>query len=436
MREPVSREPARRDTRRGAWLGIYDAPLLRDWLFYWTLFWAAFIGYAIATTSGDPDRQSSLPIWLDVLFAASLGALVFGIFPAYLRRVLRTLIRHITKTRAPRFSDHRIPGPEKEPARKSDGGSTEDHQEEEKSLRQPAKTLRAIREDSILPAQRSHVVQRFPRVDDDAVGDRVRSHHPYPVARAARAIQVTAEPRERYEAVLKAAEVTCVTLGSTAAAWACKEGFVHDAVAQLQKVLLTRGASQGHWLEVAEAIERPMAQSSTAIPGMADYLRKRKGGAGVTANLKKLISERNRWTHGAGPCTSEEYIERLGDLSPLIEEVLQRLTFFGSSPWVYIKDSRLRRREKDFSIDAYRAMGDHPDFDLTTFYANEPLADNNFYIMTPQGPIDLAPLIVMRPCPTCHQLGRTQTGTTQPRVSCSRLSTEATCSTTNYWFRK
>lgn len=48
-------------------------------------------------------------------------------------------------------------------------------------------------------------------------------------------------------------------------------------------------------------------------------------------------------------------------------------------------------------------MGDHPDFDVMSFYADQPLADDNFYLMTKQEPIDLTPLVVIRPCPTCHQ---------------------------------
>jgi hypothetical protein len=44
------------------------------------------------------------------------------------------------------------------------------------------------------------------------------------------------------------------------------------------------------------------------------------------------------------------------------------------------------------------AMGDHPEFERTTFVSGMPLADDTFYALTPTGALDLTPFIVMRYC--------------------------------------
>lgn len=340
MREPASQEPARRNKRPGAWLGLYDAPILRDWLFYWTLFWAAFIGYAIAATSGDPGRQSTLPVWLDILFASLLGALILGIFPACLRRVLRTLVRYIVRSRSSRPPDAPTPYVAKE----GGGSANETLKKKNQEQHQPAALRLGANREPAQPAVKSYPVIDVLPFDRTSISGSARSGYPYPIARAARALQVASEPRERYEAVLKVAETICVVLGATAAAWARKEKIDDEALTQLQKALLNQGASQGHWLEVARSIQRPMALSPVGVPGMADSLRLKKGGGGVVADLNKLISERNHWAHGRGPRTAGEFIERLRDLAPLIERTLQQLSFFEESPWIFTRNSRLRRR--------------------------------------------------------------------------------------------
>lgn len=43
-------------------------------------------------------------------------------------------------------------------------------------------------------------------------------------------------------------------------------------------------------------------------------------------------------------------------------------------------------------------MGDHPEFERTTFVSGMPLADDTFYALTPTGALDLTPFIVMRYC--------------------------------------
>jgi hypothetical protein len=136
---------------------------------------------------------------------------------------------------------------------------------------------------------------------------------------------------------------------------------------------------------------------------MAGALKLGRGGTGLVADLTQFTEERNLWAHGGGPHNRVEAAERVAVLMPVLERILERSAFLAETPWVLVDDSKLRRREGDFQVQASKAMGDHPDFDYLELITSQPLAEDVFYLLSPHGPIDLTPLVVMRQCPTCHQ---------------------------------
>ncbi len=85
---PQDPDYGRRPKKINAVLGLWDAPPHRDWLAWWTVGWTVLAGVAIATTPDDA-RTSSLPTWLDALLAAVVFGVLFGVFPAYLRLLVR-----------------------------------------------------------------------------------------------------------------------------------------------------------------------------------------------------------------------------------------------------------------------------------------------------------------------------------------------------------
>jgi hypothetical protein len=232
---------------------------------------------------------------------------------------------------------------------------------------------------------------------------RARSSLPYPIARAARAVQLSTDMKDTYEATLRAAEAVSIVLGITAATWARDNEITTPELEQLKEALRGRGASQGHWQKAAKSVERPMYQHPAEIPGMVDALKTGKGGSGLVADLRELLEERNLWAHGGGPHSRVEAAERTGRFLPVLEHVFEKVAFLSDVPWILVNDVKLRRRERDFHIQAARAMGDHPDFDYQELTTPQPLAEDVFYLLTPHGPVDLTPLVVMRQCPTCRQ---------------------------------
>jgi hypothetical protein len=241
------------------------------------------------------------------------------------------------------------------------------------------------------------------KVRDSKTMSQARLVMPYPVARAVRAVQQATDMRDTYEAVLRAAEALSVVLGVTAAAWARQYEVTTPQLQELQQAFDGQGVSQGHWVQVVASVERPMSRHSQAVPGMTEALKLGKAGSGLVADLKDLVGERNRWAHGGAPRNGLEAAERLQITLPIFERALERALFLAESPWLLTTDVKLRRREGDFQIHASRAMGDHPDFERVTFTGPQPLAEDVFYLRTPDGAIDMTPLVVMRPCPTCHQ---------------------------------
>jgi hypothetical protein len=226
---------------------------------------------------------------------------------------------------------------------------------------------------------------------------------PYPLSRGVRAIQQAGDMKSAYEAVLRGSETLTVVLGAVATTWARHYGVATVQLAELQRAFVSGGVSQGHWQQALASVERPMSSHPHPLLGMVEALRKGKGGSGLVADLKQLVQERNTWAHGGAPRTNLEAAERLGVILPVFLQALDRAGFLAGSPWILTNDVKLRRREGDFQVQASGAMGDHPDFEPTTFTSSQPLAEDVFYLRTRHGALDLTPLVVMRPCPTCHQ---------------------------------
>lgn len=230
-----------------------------------------------------------------------------------------------------------------------------------------------------------------------------REKLPYPVARAARAVQLATEATEAYRSVLRCAESTVIVLGVTATAWARHHDVLTNELQALHRAYLGRGVSQGHWLAVLQSLERDLSIHPDAPPGMGQGLRVHRGGAGLLADLNALLRERNLSAHGGEPQNRFEAAERNYVLRPVLERALAAASFLGACDWVVTRSSRYRRREGDFEVTAQRAMSDHPDFEIASFTAKQPLAEDVFYLLTPTSALDLTPLVVLRNCPLCRQ---------------------------------
>ncbi|MEV5720579.1 restriction endonuclease [Amycolatopsis mediterranei] len=82
--------------RMNAVLRLFDAPVYRDWLFWFMLAWAA-IDFVSVLTLGPP---SGLPKWLTAVIGAAFFALACGIIPAWIRLLVRRRRRGPRRTAA------------------------------------------------------------------------------------------------------------------------------------------------------------------------------------------------------------------------------------------------------------------------------------------------------------------------------------------------
>ncbi|SNS39003.1 hypothetical protein SAMN06893096_103501 [Geodermatophilus pulveris] len=232
---------------------------------------------------------------------------------------------------------------------------------------------------------------------------KARSDMPYPVARAVRAVQSATTLRDVYEGMLRGAEALTVVLGVVATTWAREYDVKTPQLADLGEAIVTGGASQGHWIQALASVGGPMSQHPQPVAGLSAALKRGKGGSGLIADLNELVQERNRWAHGAAPRNELEASDRLQMVLPVYERAMEKARFLAECPWILTSNSRYRRSEGDFQVHASRTMGDHPDFEQTTFISATPLADDVFYLHVGDDFIDMTPLVVMRQCPTCHQ---------------------------------
>ncbi|MEU6135111.1 hypothetical protein [Nocardioides sp. NPDC047086] len=223
------------------------------------------------------------------------------------------------------------------------------------------------------------------------------------MARAARAVQTAQDPLEQYQYLLDLGEALTLTLGMLSASWLRQFAPVDPSLETLHRAYRLRGVSQGHWHEVVKAAEKKMAKSEAGVPGFVDGVRSRKGEPGVVEALKEILAERNRAAHGARPHNRGEAAARNSDLAPIAEIAVTRADFLADSPWALVEGVSLRRNDKRWNVRVRRAMGDHPDFDALTQVADQPLANDTFYVMVAPEPLDLTPMLVMRYCDQCRQ---------------------------------
>ncbi len=359
-------------------LRLYDGPVYRDWAFWLTIGLAVMSPISIVT--GEDARRSG-PLWAEAIFATIVMPALFGVLPAAIR----------LKVRRWRWSTR----------------PTEDRREDVQHVKHALVENRRepdIRNAAPPATAASPLRPGLANVDlaNATILRQARANMPYPVARAARALQLAGDPKEQYESVLRTAEILSVVLGITAVAWARSVDQMTEQMTQLNEAMLGRGVAQGHWLDAAQSAQRLAARSDSAPVGMAKALALGKGGSGLKAVLGAILSERNKWAHGAGPTSREEAAERVGELFPALDQALDRASFLTESPWIVVERSAFRR-EGDFKVRAARAMGDHPDFEMVDLYTRMPLVDETFYLLTVTGAVDLHPLVVRRYCPTCRQ---------------------------------
>ena len=242
---------------------------------------------------------------------------------------------------------------------------------------------------------------------NDIVGsvelESARMRFQYPIARAARAIQVAADRRDEYEGVLALGEAIAITLGASITAGLRDITEDVPAFQALQAAFLARGVAEGHWINVIGATFSLIKGRSEVMLGLEKALQPGPRGSGLVADLKCLVEERNRWAHGARPRTPIEAELRLAEIAVPLKNTLDRCSFLAESPWLLTTASSYSRRQGDFLIAAAAAMGDHPDFQRQEFTSNTPLANGTFYLMSADGAVDLTPLIVMQYCDKCHQ---------------------------------
>lgn len=397
--------PPIRPKQRNAVLRIYDAPVYRDWCAWLTVGWAV-IGVAAFSTSTAP-RQ--IPVWLDVSLATVMFTFLFGVLPSILRLQIRRLLWRRRTIQA-----HAEPTV-------SDGG---DRTGQEQSLRidavqrdaiakwpagglHPAPTLipQVLKTGDRPPIRPSRNMTVLPFSTDESLAASVVLRESrqlqFPVARAVRALQLATDSKDQYEALLDVADALSVTLGTTASSWLRSLGAGQEALDSLREAYLTRGVSQGNWHQIlSQAIRLDVDGGFPSGFRIASHRTKR---GNLLTHLGVLVQERNRWAHGSRPRNSAEAARRVVELQPTLEAALSGSAFLVEMPWVLTRSSSYRPRSGKFHVIAFRAMGDHPEFERQDLTSAVPLADESIYLLDQQNPIDLSPFLAMRYCDTCRK---------------------------------
>ncbi|MFI6943866.1 hypothetical protein ACIBI4_31805 [Streptomyces sp. NPDC050418] len=393
-RIPSSPSSSARPKRRNATLGLFDEPVYRDWAFWMTAGWG-LIAAASISTSNEP---SALPRWLDTLLATIVFIALFGLFPTWLRLVFR------------RWHEKRQNGPadamrqgQRVPAQAAP---------ESAPFAQPP------------PSRAPEPPSRYPSPPSDIAAPPTASELaslsweslPHPLARAVRALQQAHTPKDRYEAMLEAAEILAITLTVTGAA--VLRGQIDGRVAgsdeqrdRARQALTAlrngfpKSATFGTWTNWLDQHLGPIADTQPdLIRGLRSAVRDAGEVPGILTDLRALQNERNRTSHGDKPRSPQESAVRTAEFRPLLERALRKADFLCGARWFLTVSCDYRPRPQTFDVVMRRVTGDHPDFESQSFTWNEPVANDTFYVLCPEGPLPLGPLVASLLCDQCKQM--------------------------------
>ncbi|MFI0258973.1 hypothetical protein ACH4OW_08060 [Streptomyces sp. NPDC017056] len=366
--------------RRNAVLGLYDAPLHRDWAFWLTSGLAVLTAVSIGTS---PEQASGLPRWLDTLLAVITFALLFGALPAWIRLVTRRRQWRNQRTAPP--PPRTTPPPHRAP---------------------PPRTAPQPRA-APPPPRRTPPQTPAPGQDPLATARRTL---PHPVARTVHEMQRAYTHKDRYEALLEAGETLAATVAVTAAGLLQAHGIGARNLSALRSALASGGGiTFGVWTDWLHNLCPLVRDRTDVVPGLAEALRDaadmaaRPDDPGLVQFLDRLRDERNRTAHNDKPRTQEEAALRVAGLQPSFERALWHAQFLGGLPWLLTVSCAYQRGTGSFVVVAQHLMGDHPDFDRLTFPCQEPVADDTVYVLSPAGPVALSPFAASRYCAECGQ---------------------------------
>lgn len=402
----VQPPPMPKSKRRNAVLRLYDAPLYRDWAFWLTAANTALGGFSMVAS----DQPSTLPLWLDVILGIVMLGGLFGVLPAWLRLLVR---RWRWRRRARQATT-----PRQQPPHAI-------HRWRQPVPNQPTAPLLALRPPAYqspvppaTPAPPPHRFTTHPEVVDSPTEPPsgvlvvARNSLPHPTARAVRALEQAHTARDRYEAILNAAETLAITLSVTAAALLNgrppqvdgSQAGQRELSALRSAYLSSGGVTFGSWTNWLANLGALANTQPDLIPGLRDAMADRPASPGLLAHLNLLREERNRSAHGNRPHNRQEFDLRVAVLEPHLEAALSRARFLEEIPWLLTVSSSFLPRQRLFKVVARRAMGDHPDFETRTFDWATPVADEMFYVLGPSGPLTLSPFVASRFCSHCQQL--------------------------------
>jgi len=356
--------------------------LIKDWTLWHGMAWASLV---VAVPTDEP-REPTGPAWIDYPLLWLFSFAIMGMGAAGVRRVIREIVDRRRSRNDADFSMQPAPTVPPRPADSTHAQRMAISTASQRVERAPISTAQMI------DLQASSVLFE------------ARENLPYPIARAARSVQLASDPLEQYQYLIDLGEALTLTLGMLSTAWLRREDPGNEALEMLHSQLRLRGVSQGHWHSVTQAAEKLMVSSAHPIPGFVDGVRSRKKDAlGAVDALKRVLSERNRSAHGARPHNRAEAAHRNRDLAPDVLAAIERVTFLSATPWVLVEGLSFRRHDQLWDARLRVAMGDHPEFDLSIQVVSQPVANDTFYVLTDTGPLDLSPLLVLRFCEVCRQ---------------------------------
>lgn len=196
----------------------------------------------------------------------------------------------------------------------------------------------------------------------------VRNFYPFPLAYTYRMLAGRTILQDLYRYQLQVAEDTLALLASLALALLSEEdrGKIQPKTGVTpEKPLqsyLQRGITFGDWFSLFSQSGRILRSynGNQLADNLGDLLGKKRDNRRFGQRYEELISDRNRYAHGRGPTTEEEYQQATERVSSTLDSVIQDLGFLAEYPIRLVHSVTAIRGTTRVRLETLSYMGDHP----------------------------------------------------------------------------
>ncbi len=283
----------------------------------------------------------------------------------------------------------------------------------EEAIRQRADRLESIRHSVLIADSREEFEQQILALktitevfsssieSSDDLNYKIRNFYPFPLAYSYRFLDSIVNPAELYREQLRVAENILAFLGSLTLALVGNDSSIAGINT---KEAWRKGISAGHWLNLATKGASLLTEGKAGglAVGLRSLWNKGKRETQFHTCISKLLTARNKLSHGQGPKIEPEFASASVEIATHLQVCMSALEVFIQFPIRLISNIDIDRRTHIPMLDTLKYVGDHPAHPQEKVRHRNPLPKGILFLDVGYGRWEtLFPFVTVQYCPNC-----------------------------------